>query len=710
MAGPSKGIRLSFLAQQDQNKYETVFSQASNGGSVLSAVAAKDVLSRSNIGDDNLAHIWDLSNVTNQPQLTFPEFALAMYLTSMKMTGRTIPGTLPDEIRQEIRNAVNAVQNNGNALVQSGGIPAMNTGMPSAGINPTGVGSNPTGMPSGGPLHSSASAPQLNVPQPTGYSNLQPNMTGIPSAMPSVAMPTGMHGNTMAFSNRMMPGAAGYSTSQFQSLSSSVKIPWAVTDEEKKQYTKIFRAWDKERKGVLSGEVAKEIFSQSGLAQNVLVQIWNLSDPHNNGKLNIDEFSVAMHLIYRKLNGYNVPETLPPELVPPSTRDLNESVDMLKKTILEDIAKKRNLNNFSSSPSAVSTSFDSLSPPTPYRSRSLSPARPQKKEKDHDDDKDVGYVSSARRMGPDRTRLRDGSSPQLTATTSSYGYRGKQTRIFDLRKEIDEKKKYIQKLSEDSVQKVATPYNQLSALDKRDIDDVKDRVKELQEEISKSGGEHGHDAWNTYIEKTAELSNLADQEKSLEAEIQYMLNDTLKGLLAQVDETEDDLKEKKIQAAQQKAKNGASSSPDLALDIVGTGPNGEVTESDRIRAKAKALVAARMGKITGKPAAGGYNAKADIDKINQEREEFKMYTDSIADSIREMEQSLNQVHMEISMIGLDIRKQDQDQKRIEERGRFEYGENVARDLKDFISELNYTSALAKAPEVDPTFESRFPSF
>jgi hypothetical protein len=62
------------------------------------------------------------------------------------------------------------------------------------------------------------------------------------------------------------------------------------------------------------------------------------------------------------------------------------------------------------------------------------------------------------------------------------------------------------------------------------------------------------------------------------------------------------------------------------------------------------------------------------------------------------------------MIGLDIRKQDQDQKKIEERGRFEYGENVAKDLKAFISELNYTSALAKAPEVDPSFESRFPSF
>jgi hypothetical protein len=78
--------------------------------------------------------------------------------------------------------------------------------------------------------------------------------------------------------------------------------------------------------------------------------------------------------------------------------------------------------------------------------------------------------------------------------------------------------------------------------------------------------------------------------------------------------------------------------------------------------------------------------------------------------LTEIEQALNTIHMETSMIGLDIRKQDQDQKKIEERARFEHGENVAKDLKEFISQLTYDAALAKAPDVDPDFESRFPSF
>ncbi|KAI7887260.1 uncharacterized protein EV154DRAFT_539691 [Mucor mucedo] len=608
------------------------------------------------------------------------------------MTGSDIPASLPDEVRNEIQHAVAAVR--GQPQQQQSVVP---------------LAQQQTGIPS-------YSNPQLNIPtQPTGiYTNPQaPMMTGVSPMMstggPQVTMPTGMLGNTMNFANRMMPHSANYNApAGFESLSKNVKIPWAVTSEEKKQYSKIFKAWDTEKKGTLSGDKAKEIFSQSGLPQNILMQIWNLSDPNNQGKLNVDEFSVAMHLIYRKLNGYNVPETLPAELIPPSTRDLHESVSQLKKTILEDIAKKRHLANFSSSPS------ETLSPPiSQYRSRSVSPSRAVAK-KDTENDAEVGYVSSARRMGPDRTRNRDlssSSSASSLTVTSSYGYRGKATRIFDLRKEIEEKKKYIKKLEEDSVQRVAKPYNELSALEKRDIDDLKDRVKELQIEISKTGSEQGYDAWNTYIEKTAELSSLAEQEKALETEIIYMLDDTVKGLLNQVDETENDLLQNKLQSLEKKAASaGSSAGTDVPLNIIGTGPNGEVTESDRIRAKAKAMVAARMGKITGKSSPGSINLKAEKEKIEEEREEFKMYTDSIADSLKEIEEAVKTIHLEISMIGLDIRKQDQDQKKIEERGRFEHGQNVAKDVKEFISQLAYDAALAKAPEVDPSFESRFPSF
>lgn len=186
----------------------------------------------------------------------------------MKMTGSAIPASLPDEIRNEIRTAVSIVQGNtSNSLVQQ--------------QQPTGIPQQPTGVP----LPSQQQQQPTNMPygnlssQPTGFNSnfQQPMMTGVTPIIggPHVAMPTGMHGNNMDFTNRMMPHSVNYTPpAGFESLSKNVKIPWAVTTEEKKQYSKIFKAWDKDRKGTLSGEVSKEIFSQSGLPQNVLMQIW----------------------------------------------------------------------------------------------------------------------------------------------------------------------------------------------------------------------------------------------------------------------------------------------------------------------------------------------------------------------------------------------------------------------------------------------------
>lgn len=161
------------------------------------------------------------------------------------MTGSDIPTSLPDEVRNEIQHVVAIVQ--GQSQQQQSVIPSAQSSVPT----------QPTSM----------------------YANLQaPMMTGVmpmSAGGPQVSMPTGMLGNTMDFTNRMMPHNADYAVpAGFESLSKNIKIPWAVTSEEKKQYSKIFKAWDTEKKGTLSGETAKEIFSQSGLPQNILMQIW----------------------------------------------------------------------------------------------------------------------------------------------------------------------------------------------------------------------------------------------------------------------------------------------------------------------------------------------------------------------------------------------------------------------------------------------------
>ena len=46
------------------------------------------------------------------------------------------------------------------------------------------------------------------------------------------------------------------------------------TPAEKKQYDQIFRAWDTQGTGFISGQTALEVFGQSGLDRNDLAKIW----------------------------------------------------------------------------------------------------------------------------------------------------------------------------------------------------------------------------------------------------------------------------------------------------------------------------------------------------------------------------------------------------------------------------------------------------
>ncbi|KAL5232903.1 hypothetical protein ACI65C_000313 [Semiaphis heraclei] len=63
---------------------------------------------------------------------------------------------------------------------------------------------------------------------------------------------------------------------------------------------------------------AKEEFLKSKLPNSVLSKIWKLADQDGDGLLDSDEFALAMYLIKIKLEGSELPETLPKHLIPPS--------------------------------------------------------------------------------------------------------------------------------------------------------------------------------------------------------------------------------------------------------------------------------------------------------------------------------------------------------------------------------------------------------
>uniref|UniRef100_A0A670IBK9 Intersectin 2 n=1 Tax=Podarcis muralis TaxID=64176 RepID=A0A670IBK9_PODMU len=69
--------------------------------------------------------------------------------------------------------------------------------------------------------------------------------------------------------------------------------------------------------GYVTGDQARTFFLQSGLPSPVLAEIWALSDLNKDGKMDQQEFSIAMKLIKLKLQGQPLPVVLPPTMKQP---------------------------------------------------------------------------------------------------------------------------------------------------------------------------------------------------------------------------------------------------------------------------------------------------------------------------------------------------------------------------------------------------------
>merc|ERR1719193_442848 len=97
-------------------------------------------------------------------------------------------------------------------------------------------------------------------------------------------------------------------------------IPWEIPLKSRAGYMAQFQANDKAKTGQLAAVQAKNLLLGTGLAQQTLAGVWNLADIDKDGKLNTEEFCVAMHLCEQFQKGEPLPPQLPVSLIPPQMR------------------------------------------------------------------------------------------------------------------------------------------------------------------------------------------------------------------------------------------------------------------------------------------------------------------------------------------------------------------------------------------------------
>ncbi|KAF2710427.1 hypothetical protein K504DRAFT_466839 [Pleomassaria siparia CBS 279.74] len=711
-------IRLSFITAQDQAKFEQLFKSAAGNNQALSGDQARDLLLRSKLSGDSLGHIWQLADTTKSGQLLFPEFALAMYLCNIRLTGKELPNSLPEKVRNEVSSMVDIISfgvpdeqpsrptpTNAPSFDQplnqsSQNVPTIQQPQPqqsnssllsSMVSQPTGFGqpmimqSQPTGFGQA-PGYLQAQSGGYNGPRPpmppmpTGYgSNLTPGQTGM---APLNAQPTGLPGqwglvntpatglpNIEALAQRMMPQtgreAGNYNTS---GLSGNATIPWAITKGEKKLYDDTFKAWDGFGKGFIGGEQAIEIMGQSGLPKPDLERIWTLADSADRGRLNLDEFAVAMHLIYRKLNGYPVPNRLPPELIPPSTRNINDSIGAMKSLLSRDAEERKSTGAFLQ-PQRTGVSYLKT-----HSFRSGSPQAGGRKDGTvfRNNDESIGYKSSARRrLGAD-----GGRSPSPAASDRSQD----ELSIEQLKKTVREKQILLDAMDTRD-ENAVDEEDALDRRDRREADDLYRRIRKIQEDI------------DAHPQASLRSNDSDAERRTLKRQLQK-LTDRLPELASNVRRTEREIADAQLELFRLK---DAKAHPGAAASIVGTGPGGSITESDRLKARAKAMMQARSAALTGKPIPASDDTGAAAERLEKESSRVRSEKENNERMIRDVEESVNEYTKGLEA---SLKEGGHDKTSEHERRRWEDGLGVEDEIKDFIFDLQRSSRSARVRKED----------
>ncbi|GAB1602230.1 epidermal growth factor receptor substrate 15-like 1 isoform X2 [Argonauta hians] len=334
IVGPHAGIYEGYYLQADPT----------NTGSIGALDAAR-FLKKSSLKENVLSQIWDLSDPTGKGYLEKPGFFIALKLIAVAQIGHDISlGRLPSDTPPPNLGPVEPVLSPPEVVMSP---PPHSTGTNWVVLPPEKAKYDKlfdslqpvNGLASGDkvkPVLLNSKLPvdilghiwDLSDVDKDGFldkDEFAVAMHLVYSALENTPVPTTLPPNFIPPSKRKrasIPGATITDSIQPRT-DSPAPLQWVVTTTEKANYDILFKKTDTDMDGFVSGKEIRDVFLQSGLNNNVLAHIWSLCDIKSTGKLNAEQFALAMYLMGEKTKGATLPQQLTPEMVPPSMRAQN---------------------------------------------------------------------------------------------------------------------------------------------------------------------------------------------------------------------------------------------------------------------------------------------------------------------------------------------------------------------------------------------------
>ncbi|KAF8689045.1 Eps15 homology domain, partial [Rhizoctonia solani] len=287
------------LTPEDRQKFLRMFFQSGPANGLLSGDKARDLFVRSKLPTEKLSQIWHLADTHERGALDSTDFIIGMFLIQAVMTGQLqiLPSGLPAGLYEQA----------------SGGAPRPSIGSP---IQAQFTGTSNSSRTAPGYPQRAASPIRT---QYTGQGPLEPQYTGTQPRIAPQYTGQSQFSRPPAPPPPVRPQVTGQPFAIPQ-VPPFAQPKWDVTQEEKAKSDQFFAGLDPQGRGFIEGDVAVNFMVQSKLPEAILAQVWDLSDLNKDGKLTRDGFAVAMHLINGKLAGRDIPNELPPSLIPPSFR------------------------------------------------------------------------------------------------------------------------------------------------------------------------------------------------------------------------------------------------------------------------------------------------------------------------------------------------------------------------------------------------------